>query len=656
MPASYTCLQCGSVGMVSPKTHRCRKCKRVMNAGKSKPPVHRACWAPSESPPLPDLQCRVGIETTDKAHWDGLYAAGEISDTYDNLVAVLDQDAMDEQALADIANNLPRHHYPHVGPKGQLVIGRYHKKFNPDDLACALSALGEDVGYDSQANKTAYRRSDEEWKVVNDRNWKGLTFRIEKRCFWEEPDSKGRWSYQKVVVSPRQIFDCIDAHCEFHQFDRFRSYLDECARKHPDIGPDYCRTLLEKLYYVGSSELAAEASEYILSTPVRRSCPKGAKADIMPILQGAQGIGKSSMIYHLLPREVDGICDGANFAGSTQEFAHQIDGKLLVEVPDLHGFRGAKLEKIKAAITRRDDHERRKYARYAETTHRRCVFIGTENSSNSIPDDPTGTRRWVIIELQERLSQEEVVKFLVENRDKYWASVQLRIKQVGVNHIPFEGYLAEIQAEVNEKHRDSDDVIEGFVENDLDGSEPLYGHEVIKKCVDYLENNNLLADERIKHRVRKALEKLGWRKLRPMIDGVKKLQWHSPVCKCQHCESERLPKKDGSYASHREVEAAKEADAGSNGHPADSEFREQFEQAHQNGQAGPVEPDNPDRRFKYLSLEILGAILKKLTDSGECRHPSENRLLTEDEKKLMWAEVEHQKLTWLADARELMVF
>jgi len=122
---------------------------------------------------------------------------------------------------------------------------------------------------------------------------------------------------------------------------------------------------------------------------VARVLDPGCKCDYMPVLEGGQGVGKTTALQ---------ILGGDWYAENHEEFGSKdfyqaLRGKMLVEISELAGFSRAEQEKIKAVITNPYDTYRKSYGREAEDIRRTCVFVGTTNRDDWIKDD-TGARRF----------------------------------------------------------------------------------------------------------------------------------------------------------------------------------------------------------------------------------------------------------------------
>jgi predicted P-loop ATPase len=112
--------------------------------------------------------------------------------------------------------------------------------------------------------------------------------------------------------------------------------------------------------------------------------------DTLPILEGAQGIGKSRGLAAL---GGEWYADIDEPMGS-KAFAELIQGKWLVELSELAAMRPSEVERVKAGITRSDDVYRVPFERYATSHPRQCVFAGSTNAAEYLQDS-TGNRRFL---------------------------------------------------------------------------------------------------------------------------------------------------------------------------------------------------------------------------------------------------------------------
>ena len=153
-------------------------------------------------------------------------------------------------------------------------------------------------------------------------------------------------------------------------------------------------TLLVDAVGAEDDELTRAATWLMLRGALARAYRPGCKFDEMVILQGPQGIRKSTLVRKLALRD-DFFLDDLKVVG-TKEAQEQIRGKWFVEVAELSAFRNRDHEVLKSFLSRQEDEYRVPYAKHKSTFARRCVFVGTTNSETFL-HDPTGNRRYIPI-------------------------------------------------------------------------------------------------------------------------------------------------------------------------------------------------------------------------------------------------------------------
>ena len=145
--------------------------------------------------------------------------------------------------------------------------------------------------------------------------------------------------------------------------------------------------------------LGAEDNEYIRAVSRKTLCAAycrvynpGVKFDYMPVLNGAQGIGKSTFISNL---GMEWFSDSLNLSDMNDKTAaEKLQGYWIIEIGELAGMKKADLDKVKAFVSRVDDKYRASFGRRVTPHPRQCVFFGTTNSENGYLRDITGNRRF----------------------------------------------------------------------------------------------------------------------------------------------------------------------------------------------------------------------------------------------------------------------
>jgi len=145
--------------------------------------------------------------------------------------------------------------------------------------------------------------------------------------------------------------------------------------------------------------LGAEDSPYTravtrktLVAAVARIISPGTKHDSILVLNGKQGIGKSTL-FSLLGQQW--YSDSLAISDMKDKTApEKLQGYWILELGELAGIKKMDVETVKSFITRVDDKYRPSYGRAVESHPRQCVIVGTTNSDGGFLRDITGNRRF----------------------------------------------------------------------------------------------------------------------------------------------------------------------------------------------------------------------------------------------------------------------
>jgi predicted P-loop ATPase len=159
-----------------------------------------------------------------------------------------------------------------------------------------------------------------------------------------------------------------------------------------------------------------------LAAAVARIYRPGTKFDSVLVIDGEQGIGKSTLFKELAGdmyySETLSLTDMDDKSG-----AEKLQGFWVVEIGELAGMKKADIEKVKAFLSTSDDKYRPSYGKTVESHPRQCIIIASVNGERGYLRDITGNRRfWVV-----KVRQEEQVKkwsFTDAERDQIWAEAK----------------------------------------------------------------------------------------------------------------------------------------------------------------------------------------------------------------------------------------
>lgn len=158
-------------------------------------------------------------------------------------------------------------------------------------------------------------------------------------------------------------------------------------------GVERLPTFLADAFGAEQNDYTAHAGTGMLVTAVARIFKPGCKVDTMVVLEGGQGIGKSTAIIELFsPAWYVDIIEPP----SHKDFYIVLQGNWVVEIGEMQSFTRAEISQVKQAITRRDDKFRAPYDKASSEHPRQSIFVGSTNADSYL-QDPTGARRFLPI-------------------------------------------------------------------------------------------------------------------------------------------------------------------------------------------------------------------------------------------------------------------
>lgn len=166
---------------------------------------------------------------------------------------------------------------------------------------------------------------------------------------------------------------------------------------------DYFATLqwdgVERLDALLIDYLGADDTPYVravtrktLTAAVARVYEPGVKFDSILVLNGPQGVGKSTF-FALLGRQW--YSDSLSISDMKDKTAaEKLQGYWILELGELAGIKKVDVETVKSFVTRTDDKFRQSYGIVVESHPRTCIIVGSTNSEGGFLRDITGNRRF----------------------------------------------------------------------------------------------------------------------------------------------------------------------------------------------------------------------------------------------------------------------
>jgi predicted P-loop ATPase len=170
--------------------------------------------------------------------------------------------------------------------------------------------------------------------------------------------------------------------------------------------------------YLGApdTEFVRAVSGMFLIAGVARILRPGCKADCVLVLEGPQGILKSTALKTLAgPWFTDELADLG-----TKDAAQQLSGVWIIEMSEMEGVERGQVNRIKSFVSRSVDRYRPPYGHRTIEQPRQCVFAGTVNHDEYLRDETGGRRFWPV------QCTNIDIEGLASVRDQLWAEARDR--------------------------------------------------------------------------------------------------------------------------------------------------------------------------------------------------------------------------------------
>ena len=276
--------------------------------------------------------------------------------------------------------------------------------------------------------------------------------------FWRDADTaqlKSLIDIRYVSFSSRNHDVSFTKIADDRHFHPIRDYLDKLPQWDaiPRVGELFIRYLK-----ADDTPYIRAVTRKTFAAAVARIYHPGTKFDNVLVLDGEQGIGKSTIVRDLAGSnyysETLSLADMESKAG-----AEKLQGVWIAEIGELAGMKKMDIEKVKAFFSTSDDQYRPSYGKTVESHPRQCVIIATVNGEHGYLRDITGNRRyWIVKSNMDR--HKMIWQFTEEYRTQFWAEAKA-IWENG-EKLYLEGDFLEESEEVQSEAMESDER-EGYI-------------------------------------------------------------------------------------------------------------------------------------------------------------------------------------------------
>ena len=246
--------------------------------------------------------------------------------------------------------------------------------------------------------------------------------RPEGNSFWRDADTaqlKSIIDIRYLPFSSRNHDVAFTKIADDRHFHPVREYLDSLPAWD---GVKRVEDVFIKYLKADDTEYIRTVTRKTFAAAVARIYVPGIKFDSVPVLDGDQGIGKSTIVKDLVTEdyysETLSLTDMDDKSG-----AEKLQGFWVVEIGELAGMKKADIEKVKSFLSTSDDKYRPSYGKVVESHPRQCIIIATVNGERGYLRDITGNRRFWIIKVHQK-KQKKTWNFNEDYRRQFWAEAK----------------------------------------------------------------------------------------------------------------------------------------------------------------------------------------------------------------------------------------
>ena len=237
--------------------------------------------------------------------------------------------------------------------------------------------------------------------------------------FWRDADTaqmKALIDIHYVPFSSRNHEVSFTKVADDRRFHPVRDYLNGLPKWD---GKKRVENLLIRYLQADNTDYVKTVTRKTFAAAVARIYHPGVKYDCVLVLDGIQGIGKSTLFKDLVGdeyySETLSLTDMNDKSG-----AEKLQGFWIMEIAELAGMKKADIEKVKAFLSTSDDKYRPSYGKTVESHPRQCIIIASVNGERGYLRDITGNRRFWVVKLNQT-EQKKTWHFTQEDRDQIWA-------------------------------------------------------------------------------------------------------------------------------------------------------------------------------------------------------------------------------------------
>jgi len=287
-------------------------------------------------------------------------------------------------------------------------------------------------------------------------------------------------------------------------------------------GVERVKDLWVKGFGAERTDLGAAVARCWLCAAVKRQFAPGTPFQIVPVLKGPGGTGKTEGLKILAGNPFWMV--NSKIDMSSKEGYSVVQGGWIVELAEMANMKRTDQEEIKGFVTQTHCRFRKPWDRNPSDVAATWVFVGTTNEDHFLKD-MTGNRRWIPLEVKGFDDNgKEGLQWLAAHRDQLWAEACHYLKGGAAEwDLNPKWYVDARRAQDNALYLSEVDVAIGEMTGQYEriGKEATLSIREIGTAVGYEARNRLEEMQ-----IAAALKHYGWKRdNRAMVNGVRVIRW-----------------------------------------------------------------------------------------------------------------------------------
>lgn len=282
-------------------------------------------------------------------------------------------------------------------------------------------------------------------------------------------------SHTKIDTALEYVFDK----------NRFNPVLDYLNNLEWD-GKKRIGNIFINLLDADDTKLNYELTKKWFIAAVKRVYEPGCKFDNILVLQGSQGIGKSS-ICELIAKSFFNTISLSEIGN--KDLVDKLNKTWIAIIDELDTFNKKEMSTIKTFLSLNSDSVRLSYARNTQTFKRHCVFIGSTNDDTFLRDSTSSVeRRFWILKCNKETMDGRIRETLTEEYiNQLWAEAVYCYKENPTQYLDIEKDLQKDFATTQREFKTyTDDIAIDYIRDILD-KKYLFFNECFNDLNDFVE-------------------------------------------------------------------------------------------------------------------------------------------------------------------------